>query len=106
MQSETHEALYRRLSDVTAGVRNALGEKNTETTLAKLAESNKTLLDKINRVGFARDPGLIGLLKAAKKEVDEIVAQIKVERDRIGLQLKAAGNRKKLAAAYGLQSRK
>jgi len=105
LQSETHEAVYRRLSDVTAGGRNALCGKSPKA-LESLAEANKTLLDKINRVGFARDPGLIGLLKAAKKEVDEIVAQIKVERDRIGLQLKAAGNRKKLAAAYGLQSRK
>jgi hypothetical protein len=105
LQSETHEALYRRLSDVTAGFKNALGEKDTGT-LVWLAETNNIALDKIKQKGFSRDPRLIHLLKAVKEQVDEMTAQIKAEKDKIGLQLKAAGNRKKLAAAYGLQCRK
>jgi hypothetical protein len=105
LQSETHEAFYKRLSDVTAGVKNALDKKDTGT-LVLLAEDNKIVLDKIKQKGFSRDPGLIHLLKAVKEQVDEITAQIKAKRDKIGLQLKAAGNRKKLAAAYGLQCRK
>jgi hypothetical protein len=104
LQSETHKTLYRRLSDVTDDVRNALCVKNTEA-LAFLAETNKTLMNKIDRAGFTRDPSLIPMLKAVKEQVDEITVQIKTERDKIGLQLKAAGNRKKLAAAYGLNCR-
>ena len=99
MQSEPHESLFNRLRDITARVKVALGDGDTEA-LERLALEHKNVMNKLNQAGLSADTDLIDLVKEASDEVREVIAEIGKQRDEIGRQLVAMGKRKKMAYAY------
>ena len=99
MQSETHESLYRSLSDISDRVKAALGEDDAETLMG-LAEKHREVMDKLDQAGLSRDTGLLDLIKEARDQVYEVAAEIGNRRDELGRQLVMFGKKKRASAAY------
>ncbi len=99
MQSEPHEPLFGKLRDVTARVKAALCDGDTEA-LERLALAHKSVMDKLNQAGLSTNADLIDLVKEISDEVREVVAEIGKRRDEIGRELVTLGKRKKVAYAY------
>ena len=99
MQSELHESLFNRLRDITARVKAALCDGDTEA-LERLALEHKTVMDKLNQAGLSKNADLIDLVKEVSDEVRETIAEIGKRRDEIGRELVTLGKRKKVAYAY------
>ena len=94
-----HESLFRRLRDITARVKAALRDEDTEA-LERLALEHKTVMDKLNQAGLSTNAGLIDMVKEVSDEVREVIAEIGNRRDEIGRELVLFGQRKKAAYAY------
>lgn len=101
MKFEPQEMLYRKLANITAGVRSALMKDDIEA-LNRLAEKHKVVMNELENAGFSRDPQLRGLVHAIKHQVQEVVIEMERRRDKTRRELKAHANRRKLARAYGL----
>ena len=99
MQSEPHEPLFKKLRDITARVKAALGDGDTEA-LERLALEHKTVMNKLNQAGLSTNAGLIDIVKEVSDEVRETIAEIGERRDEIGRQLVLFGKKKKAAYAY------
>ena len=100
MQFEPHELLqFKRLRDITARVKAALIDGNIEV-LERLALEHKIVMKKLNQQGLSTNAALIDLVKEARDEVGEVMAEIAKRRDKLGRQLVTAGKRKKMACAY------
>lgn len=100
MQSNPHEMLYKSLLNITARVKTALGENDTET-LVRLAKEHRNVIDELKQTGLSQDPQLLDLVKETSDKVREVIVAIRQKRDETGKQLNTVGNRKKLARAYG-----
>ena len=99
MQSEPHESLFRRLRNITARVKAALCDGDTEV-LERLALEHKTVMDRLNQAGLSTNADLLDLVKELSDEAREVFAEIGKQRDEIGRQLVTLGKRKKMAYAY------
>ncbi|MBW2195317.1 MAG: hypothetical protein JRF60_20320 [Deltaproteobacteria bacterium] len=99
MQSELHEALFESLRGITARVKAALGDGDTEE-LDQLALEHKTVMNKLNQAGVSTNANLIDLVKELGDEVREVIAEIGKRRDEIGGELVTLGKRKEMAYAY------
>ncbi len=73
MQSERHESLFESLRGITARLKAALGDGDTEA-LKQLALEHKTVMDKLNQAGLSTNADLIDLVKEISDEVPEIIA--------------------------------
>lgn len=99
MQPMPHESLFERLRDITARVKAALCDGDTEA-LERLALEHKTVMNKLNQAGLGINADLIDLVKELSDEVREVIAEIGKRRDEIGRQLVLFGKKKKVAYAY------
>jgi hypothetical protein len=99
LQSERHESLFESLRGITARVKAALGDGDTEA-LDQLALEQKTVMNKLNQAGFSTNANLIDLVKELSDEVREVIAEIGKRRDEIGGELVTLGKRKEMAYAY------
>jgi len=99
LQSELHEALFESLRGITARVKAALGDGDTEE-LDQLALEHKTVMNKLNQAGVSTNANLIDLVKELGDEVREVIAEIGKRRDEIGGELVTLGKRKEMAYAY------
>ncbi|MCK4391240.1 MAG: hypothetical protein KAV83_13500 [Desulfobacterales bacterium] len=99
MQSEPHELLFGKLRDITARVKVALGDGDTEA-LERLAPEHKTVMNKLNQAGLSTKVDLIDLVKEVNDEVRDTIAEIGKRRDEIGGELVTLEKRKKMAYAY------
>ncbi len=99
MRSETHETLYKSLSDIGVRVKAALGEDDVETLMG-LAGEHREVMDKLERAGLSQDIGLLNLIKETRDQVYEVVAEIGNQRDELGRQLVIFGKKKRASAAY------
>jgi hypothetical protein len=99
LQSETHESLYRSLSDISDRVKAALGEDDAETLIG-LAGEHREVMDKLDRAGLSKDTGLLDLIKETRDQVYEVVAEIVNQRDEVGRKLVLSGKKKRASAAY------
>ena len=99
MQSEPHESLFRRLRDITARVKAALCDGDTEA-LEQLAPEHKTVMDELNQAGLSTNADLLDMVKDLSDEVRETIAEMGKQRDEIGEELVLFGKRKKVAYAY------
>lgn len=99
LQSEPHEPLFGKLRDVTARVKAALGDGDTEA-LERLALEHKKVMDKLNQAGPSTNADLLDLVKEVNDEVCEVSAEIVKQRDETGEELVLFGKRKKVAYAY------
>jgi len=99
LQSEPHEPLFGKLRDVTARVKAALGDGDTEA-LERLALEHKTIVNKLKQAGLSTNVDLIDMVKEVSDEVRETIAEIGKRRDEIGRELVLFGKRKKVAYAY------
>jgi predicted transcriptional regulator len=99
LQSELHESLFESLRDITARVKAALGDGDTEE-VDQLALEHKTVMNKLNQAGFSTNANLIDLVKELSDEVRVVIAEIGKRRDKIGGELVTLGKRKEMAYAY------
>lgn len=99
MQSKPHESLFKRLHDITARVKTALRDQDTEA-LKRLALEHKTVMDKLNQDGLSTNVDLVDMAREVGDEVHEVIAEIAKRRDEIAQQLLLFGKRKKVAYAY------
>lgn len=99
MQSEPHESLFNKLRNITARVKAALCDEDTEA-LERLTLEHKTVMDKLNQAGLSTNADLIGLVKELSNEVRDVIVEIGKQRDEIGRELVTLGKRKKMAYAY------
>jgi hypothetical protein len=99
MQSIRHESLFERLRDITARVRAALLDGDTEA-LERLALEHKTVMGKLNQAGLSTNADLVDLVKDLSDEVREGISEIVKRRDEASRQLALFGQRKKAAYAY------
>ena len=100
MQSKPHESLFKRLHDITATVKTALRDQDTEA-LKRLALEHKTVMDKLlNQDGLSTNVDLIDMVREVGDEVHEVIAEIAKRRDEIAQQLLLFGKRKKVTYAY------
>jgi hypothetical protein len=99
LQSKSHESLVKRLHDITARVKTALRDQDTEA-LKRLALEHKTVMNKLNQDGLSTNVDLIDMVREVSDEVHEVIAEIGRRRDDIAQQLLLLGKRKKVAYAY------
>ncbi len=99
MQSKPHESLFKRLHDITARVKTALRDQDTEA-LKRLALECQTVMNKLNQDGFSTNVDLIHMVREVNDEVHEVIAELGKRRDEIAQQLLLLGKRKKVAYAY------
>ena len=99
LRSKLHESVFEQLRDVTARVKAALADGDTEA-IAQLALEHKTVMNKLNQAGLDTNANLIDLVKELSDEVREVTAEIGKRRDKIGQQLVLSGRRKKMVYAY------
>jgi uncharacterized protein YcaQ len=99
LQSKPHESLFKRLHDITARVKPALRDEDTEA-LERLALEQKVVMDKLNQEGLCTNMDLIDMVRELSDEVDEVIVEIGRRRDEIAQQLLLAGKRKRMAYAY------
>jgi folate-binding Fe-S cluster repair protein YgfZ len=99
LQSETHETLYRRLSDIAVRVKATLGEDDAET-LAGLAGEHSEVMDKLSRAGISQDPGLLEMAKKTHDQVNLVIAEIRRQRNELSRQLVMFGKKKRVSGAY------
>lgn len=100
MQSEPHEDLLKKLSDITKEVKNAL-ETNDTQSFPSLTKEHKNVMNALKKAGLSRDPQLFELVKEIRDQVHEVVKKMESRRRETAEELNAIGNKKKLAAAYG-----
>ena len=101
MQSKPHESLFKRLHDITAGVKAALRDQDTEA-LKCLALEHRTVMDKLNQEGLSTNLDLIDMVREVSDEVHEVIAEIGKRRDEIAQQRLLFGKREKVAYAYAI----
>jgi len=99
LQSETHEALYRSLADITHRTKFALGQDDSRELMSLLRE-HRDVMGKINRAGLSRDIKLFKLVEEMYKQVQEVVEEIGKRRNELGRQLIMFEKKKKVTAAY------
>ncbi len=99
MQSETHETLYRSLADITDRVKATL-DKNDAGALTGLAEEHKKVMDKLDRTGISKDPGLFDMVKETQDQVNQVIAEIGRQRDELGRQLAQFNTKRIVSTAY------
>lgn len=99
MQSETHEALYRSLADITVRVKATLGEDDAGTLMG-LAGEHREVMDKLNKADLSQDTRLFELVEETRQQVYEVVAEIGKQRDELSRQLVLSGKKKRVSAAY------
>ena len=99
MQSEIHKTLYRRLADITVRVKATLAE-NDARALMGLAAEHRDVMDKLDRAGISRDPGLLEMVKKTHDQVTLAIVEIGRQRDELGLQLGMLAKKKMVSAAY------
>ena len=99
MQSETHETLHRRLSEITDQTRFALGQDDFRE-LMRLLKEHREVMGKINRAGLSRDNNLLKLIEEVHKQVQEVVQKIAKRRKELGRELILFEKKKKVSAAY------
>jgi fructose 1,6-bisphosphatase len=99
LQSEPHKSLFKRLHDITARVKAALRDQDTEA-LQCLAFEHKTVMDKLNQNGLSTNVEMIHTVGELSDDVHDVIAEISKRRDEIAQQLLLFGKRKKVAYAY------
>ena len=99
MQSKPHESLFKRLHNITARVKTALRDQDTEA-LKRLALECKTVMNRLNQDGLSTNVDLIHMVREVSDEVHEVIAEIGKRRDEIAQQILLFGKRKKVAYAY------
>ena len=83
------------MAKVTSAIHNGDAE-----TLKNLAEENNLLMNELTRAGFSKNPDLLDPVKGVRKQVSEIISEIRKKRDEIGEELTVFGKRKNLVRAY------
>ncbi len=99
MQSETQEILYRSLKDITVRLKATL-EKDSARALMSLAEEHKQVIDKLDRAGISKDPGLLEMVKEIRDQVNLAIAEIGRHRDELGRRLVLFNTKKMVSTAY------
>jgi len=99
LQSETHEALYRSLADITHRTQFALDQDDSRALMGLLRE-HRDVMGKINRAGLSRDTNLLKPVEEMHKQVQEVVQEIAKRRKELGCQLIMFEKKKKVSAAY------
>ena len=99
MQSETQEALYKSLADITHRTKFALGQDNFGELMGLLKE-HSDVMGKINRAGLSRNTNLLKLIEEIYKQVQEVVQKIAKRRKELGRELIMFEKKKKVSAAY------
>jgi hypothetical protein len=97
--SDPHEKLYKRLIDITARVKTALGEPDEEH-LHQLAEEHAEIMQGLEGLGFSQNPELVSLVKEVHDRVHELITAMEKRMDVVGRELALVGNRKRQIAAY------
>ena len=99
MQFESPKSQFKSLRDITARVKEALLDGNIEV-LERLALEHKIVMNKLNQEGLSTNAALVNLVKEARDEVGEVMAEIAKRQDELRRQLVTAGKRKEMACAY------
>ena len=99
MRSETYDALYGRLADITQRTRFALGQDDFQALTVLLREHREVMGD-LNRAGLSRDTNLLKLIEELHKQVQEVVEEIGKRRKELGRELIMFEKKKRVSAAY------
>jgi hypothetical protein len=97
--SDPHEKLYKRLIDITARVKTALGEPDEEH-LHQLAEEHAEIMRGLDGLGFSQNPELVPLVKEVHDRVHELIPAMEKRMDVVGRELSMTGKRKRQITAY------
>ena len=99
MQSETHEILYRSITDITDRINSALGENDARAIIG-LAEEHRDVMDSLKQADLSQDAGLLDIVKETHDQILDAMAKINKRRDELGRQLMVFERKKKVSAAY------
>ena len=99
MQPETYKTLYMNLLNINARVKAALGEDDAQTFM-QLAEEHRNIMNKLDQKGLSQDTELLDLVEEARKQVNEVAAEIGKHLDELSRQLVMFEKKKRVSAAY------
>ncbi len=100
MPSNLHEGLFQQLRTVTSRVKDALGENELDR-LPEMMQEHENIMLQLKPAGDCQDPELLHLMRDIKADVQTVIQEIETRQSQIRGQMKATGNKKKLAKAYG-----
>lgn len=103
MQFDCLEGHYESLINISDRLKSSLCKSDPETLL-QLSEEHRNVMDAIKASGFNRDPKIVQLVAEARRQAVELIEELKEQLNKTGIELKTAGNRKKLFGAYGRRS--
>ena len=99
MQSESYEALYGHLENITLRTRFALDQDDFKELMSLLQEQ-RDVMGKLDRAGLSRDTNLLKPIEELRNLVREVVEEIAKRRKELGRQLIMFEKKKKVSAAY------
>lgn len=99
MQSESYEALYGYLENITLRTRFALGQDDFKELMSLLQEQ-RDVMGKLDRAGLSQDTNLLKPIEELRNLVRAVVEEIAKRRKELGRQLIMFEKKKKVSAAY------
>ncbi len=99
MQSKTHETLYRRLTDISAGVEACLGDDDPDALMG-FAQEHRDVMNELRQMGTAQDPIMLEMAETAYDQVTLAIAGIRRQRDKLGRQLGTFEKKRRASVAY------
>lgn len=100
MQSKAHEALFKKMLDITTEIRSSLDEADAET-LMDLARRQRTVLEELRSIGLSGDTALLDLARELQGQVQEALREVGDRYRTIGEQLAEVRKNKRQPAPYG-----
>ncbi len=91
---------YLQLHELTARIKAALADEDYHA-LGPMITVHKELMKQITGAGDNDDKNLLPVLKEIKRDIDAVIRDVEIKKGTIQNQLRASGNRRKLARAYG-----
>jgi len=99
LPSETHTALYQRLTDITGRVTTAL-EENDTLALMGLATEHRSAMNLLRQAGLSQEAELLHHAGKTLDRVHKALEKITEQRDELCRQLVMFEKKKKVSAAY------
>ena len=99
MPSETHTALYQRLTDITGRVTTAL-EENDTLALMGLATEHRSAMNLLRQADLSQEAELLHPAEKMRDQVHKALEKITKQRDELCRQLVMFEKKKKVSAAY------